>query len=328
MIGKSTEDYEGKYNLLRDELKGKGIVEDMAESSSPLTEVWSSTGGFEWEGKDPDFLTNLVTVCVTHDYGKTIGWDLVEGRDFSREYSMDSTAFILNEAAVKYMGLENPVGKIIRWAGKEHKVIGVVKNILTESPFEPVKQAVYLIKYDNTNWIELKLLPNKSVSESLAQIKAVFHKHVPNVPFEYQFVDEVFAGKFKAEERIRKLAQIFSILAIFISCLGLFGLTSFVAEQRTKEIGIRKVMGASIFNLWKMLSKDFMVLVLISCFTAIPIAYYLMNKWLQNYEYRANISWWIFGVAIAGALLITILTVSFQAIRAVVANPVEALRDE
>ncbi len=328
MIGKNTEDYEGKYNLLRNELLKDGVVEEMAESSSPLTEVWNSNGGFDWEGKNPDFDTNIITFFVTHDYGKTVGWNVIEGRDFSRDFSTDSTAFVLNEAAVEYMGLKNPVGKTIRWAGEEHKIIGVVKNIITESPFDPVKQAVYLIDYDNTNWIELKLLSSKSITQSLAQIETVFNKHVPNVPFQYQFVDEAFAGKFKAEERIRQLSGIFAFLAIFICCLGLFGLASFVAEQRTKEIGVRKVLGASVLSLWKMLSKDFVILVSISCLIAVPIAYHFMNQWLQNYEYRMEISWRVFGFAVVGALTVTLLTVSFQAIKAALVNPVKNLRTE
>ncbi|NAS13323.1 ABC transporter permease [Poritiphilus flavus] len=328
MIPKNTEDFEGKYNLIREELVQNEIVQEMSESSSPLTEVWSGTSGIEWEGKDPALATNFVTVCVTHDYGNTIGWEILEGRDFSRDFASDSTAFILNEAAVDYMGLKDPVGKTIRWGRAQHKVIGVVKNILTESPYESIKQSIYLIKYDNTNWIELKLLPNRSISESLAQIGAVFKKHAPNVPFEYQFVDEAFSTKFKAEERIRELSGIFAFLAIFISCLGLFGLASFVAEQRTKEIGVRKVLGASVLSLWQMLSGSFVVLVLISGLIAIPIAYHLMKLWLQNYEYSVEIRWWIFAVTIIGALLITVITVSFQALKAANINPVKSLRAE
>lgn len=328
MIEKTTEDYEGKYNLLREALIQERVVDEMSESSSPLTEVWNSTGGFDWEGKDPEFDTNMITFFVSHDYGKTVGWELIKGRGFSREFATDSTAFVLNEAAVAYMGLENPVGKTIRWAGQEHEVIGVVKNMVTESPFEPVRQAIYLIDYTNTNWIELRLSPSKSITQSLAQIETVFQKYVPNVPFQYQFVDEAFAGKFKAEERIRHLSGIFAFLAIFICCLGLFGLASFVAEQRTKEIGVRKVLGASVLSVWKLLSKDFVVLVLISCLIAVPVAYHFMNRWLQNYEYRIEISWWVFGLAVVGALVVALLTVSFQALKAAFVDPVKSLRSE
>lgn len=329
MIGKNTEDYEGKYNQLRNELINKRAITEMAESSSPLTEVWSGAGGFEWEGKDPNFQTNMVNISITHDFGKTVGWELLEGRDFSREFSTDSTAFVLNKTAVKYMGLTDPIGKTIKWNGSNHKVIGVVKDLLMESPFESVKPTVYLIKYDNTNWIELKLNPNKSVEASLALIKTTFNNHVPNVPFEYQFVDEEFATKFKAEERIRKLSTIFAFLAILISCMGLFGLASFMAEQRTKEVGIRKVLGSSVFNLWKLLSKDFIKLVLISCMIAIPLAYYgVVNWFLNNYEYHTNISWWTYAFVGLGALAITLITVSFQAIKTSMLNPIQSLKTE
>ena len=165
-------------------------------------------------------------------------------------------------------------------------------------------------------------------STALAKIENVFKKIVPSAPFDYRFVDEEYGRKFSQEERIGKLSTFFAILAIFISCLGLFGLASFVAEQRTKEIGIRKIVGASVFDLWRLLSKDFVVLVIVSCFIAIPIAWNYMNGWLQKYQYRADISWWIFAAAIGGALLITLLTVSFQAIKAAVANPVKSLRTE
>ncbi|MDD7888059.1 ABC transporter permease [Flavivirga sp. 57AJ16] len=328
MIEKVTEDYEGKYNTLRSELLNSGAIAEMSESSSPLTDVWSSGGGFEWEGKDPNFLTNIVTVCVSHDYGNTVGWDLVEGRDFSRTFSTDSTAFILNEAAVKYMGIKNPIGKTIRWNNQEHQVIGVVKNILAESPFEPVKQAVYMIKYNNTNWIELKLNPYKSANESLAAVKTVFNKYIPNVPFEYQFVGDAFAKKFVAEERIRKLSTVFTFFAIFISCLGLFGLTSFIVEQRTKEIGIRKVVGASVFTLWKLLSKDFIMLIALAIIIAVPLAYYGATHWLNNYEYRTEISWKVFAISGIGAVAMTLLTVSLQAIKIARANPIKSLKIE
>ena len=329
MIGKNTEEYEGKYNQIRNDLLNKRAIAEMATSSSPLTEIWSSTSGFEWEGKDPNFATNIVNISISHDFGKTVEWEIVEGRDFSREFKTDSTAFVLNETAVQYMGLLKPVGKIIKWNNKDHLVIGVVKDLLMESPFTSVKPTVYLINYGNTNWIQLKLNPNKSVAASIALAKSVFNKHLPNVPFEYQFVDETFNKKFEAEERIRKLSGIFAFLAIFISCIGLFGMASFVAEQRVKEIGIRKVLGATVLNLWKLLSRDFVILVSLSCLIAIPIAFYGVENWmLNNYEYKTDISLWTYVVVGLIALVITIFTVSFQAIKAASTNPVESLRSE
>lgn len=325
----STSDYEGKYNLLRNELKNRNAIVEMSESSSPLTAAFNSNDGFSWEGKDPGFNAEFANFYITHDYGKTVDWEIVEGRDFSREFPTDSTAYIINEAAVKYMGLENPVGKIMKWGNSEHKIIGVVRNMLSESPYESVKHAIYMIDYIyNANYIELKLNTDKSASEALAIVKDVFTKYVPEVPFEYQFVNQNYAKKFVEMERIGKLSGIFSLLAIFISCLGLIGLASFMAEQRTKEIGIRKVLGASVMNLWAMLSKDFIGLVLISVFVATPIAWYFMSQWLESYAYRIKISWWIFAIAGMSAFIITVLTVSFQVIRAAISDPMKSLRTE
>lgn len=329
MIEISTTDYEGKYGILRDALMKRGAVLDMAESSSPMTEVWNRNGSFSWEGKDPNFRPLFSTIWVTHDFGNTIGWEIAEGRDFSRAFTTDSTAYIVNEAAVKYMGLEDPVGKIIRWGRGEHEIIGVAKDIVQDSPFKSVEPTIYILDYvTNTNFIELKLNPDKSISEALALTEEVFAELVPAVPFEYKFADQEYSKKFAAEERIQKLSRIFAILAIFISCLGLFGLAAFMTAQRTKEIGIRKVLGASVFNLWQLLSKDFLVLVILSCFLAVPIAYYGLTNWLENYEYRTELSWWFFVVAGLCVVVITLLTVSYQSIKTALMNPTMSLRSE
>jgi ABC-type antimicrobial peptide transport system permease subunit len=227
------------------------------------------------------------------------------------------------------MGLINPVNTIIDWDGYPLKIVGVVKDMVMESPFAPVRQTIYLVNYSSADsWINVRINPNISAGQALAKIETIFKKLVPAVPFDYKFVDTEYGLKFAAEERIGKLASVFAVLAIFISCLGLFGLASFIAERRTREIGIRKVLGASVYNLWKMLSIDFVILVVISCCIAIPVAYYLLHQWLQKYEYRTEISWWIFALAIVSALMITLLTVSFQAIKAAIANPVKCLRTE
>ncbi len=227
------------------------------------------------------------------------------------------------------MGLENPVGSYINFGGDQRaEIIGVTKDMVMQSPFEPVKQALFFIDYENVYYIDIKLKPNASAGKAITKIESVFANVVPSAKFDYKFVDQEFNNKFESEQRLGNLAGVFTLLAIMISCLGLFGLASFVAEQRTKEIGVRKVLGASVLNLWKMLSKDFVVLVLISCLIAIPIIYHFMGQWLQSYEYRMEISWWIFVAAIAGALLITVLTVSFQAIKAANVNPVKSLRTE
>ncbi len=201
--------------------------------------------------------------------------------------------------------------------------------MVMESPFTPVRQNFYLVNYDEANaYFNIRINPKISMGIALMKIEAIFKKLVPSVPFDYQFADTEYAQKFAAEERVGKLASVFATLAILISCLGLFGLASFIAEKRTKEIGVRKVLGASVYNLWKMLSKDFVILVIISCLIAIPVAWYYLNQWLQSYEYRTEISWWIFPLVAGGALLVTIITVSLQAIKAAVANPVKSLRAE
>ncbi|MET3126050.1 ABC-type antimicrobial peptide transport system permease subunit [Arcicella rosea] len=332
MIMMKTPEFYGKFDLLRNELKSTGAIVELSESSSPITDVWSNSGGFSWEGKDPNLDTDFAHIFVTHEFGKTVGWNFKEGRDFSRDFSTDSSGLVINEAAVKFMGIKNPVGKTVTsGTGKDAQnftIIGVIKDMLMQSPYKPVKQSFYFLSSHNVNWINLKLNPNKSTSESISKIEATFKKYIPSAPFDYKFADDEFARKFKTEERIGTLALFFAALAIFISCLGLFGLASFVAEQRTKEIGIRKVLGATILNLWSLLSKDFLVLVIISLLTATPLAYYFMHDWLQKYEYRTDISWWIFVLAGLGALTVTLLTVSFQAIKAALANPVKSLRTE
>jgi ABC-type antimicrobial peptide transport system permease subunit len=226
------------------------------------------------------------------------------------------------------------VGKYLKDSNEEDpneplKIIGVVKDMIAQSPYEPVKQGVYAYdKDDSASYYNMRLNPNQSTGENLAVIERVFKEHFPNIPFQYDFVDQEYGKKFAAEERIGTLSGVFTALAILISCLGLFGLTSFVAEQRTKEIGVRKVLGASVFNVWNMLSKDFLKLVIVSCFIAVPIAYFVMNGWLQEYPYRVILKWWIFALAMVGAMLVTVITVSFQAIKAARANPVKSLRTE
>jgi putative ABC transport system permease protein len=333
MVDMKSHDYYGKFDVLRDELKKTGAIEEMAESSSPMTEVWVSNDGFEWPGYDPNVDADFGTIWVTHEFGKTVGWTISQGRDFSRQLGLrtDSASMIINEAAVKFMGLKNPIGTMVRWANggnRRFTIIGVAKNMLMESPYDNVRPTFYFMDYENANWMLFRLNPNRSAHESVPKIEATFKKLLPEAPFDYLFADNEYAAKFAAEERVGKLAVFFTVLAVFISCIGLFGLASFVAEQRTREIGIRKVLGASVTNLWGMLSKDFIQLVAIACVVSIPVGWYAMHGWLQNYPYRTSVAWWIIAVTGCGALLLTLVTVSLQAIRAALANPVESLRSE
>ncbi|RUA10527.1 MAG: ABC transporter permease [Flavobacteriia bacterium] len=329
-----SQDFTGKFELMRDEFIASGAVMEMSTSSAPTTNIWSNRSGFVWEGKPEGFQEDLAWTEVSPEYAKSLNLKIVQGRDFSREFPSDSNAVLINETAVKYMGLKNPVGQFIKDDDDEDpappmKIIGVVEDMIAQSPYEPVKQGMYVFdKYGNGSYYNMRLNPNQSASQNIAFIERVFKEHFPNIPFQYDFVDEEYGEKFASEVRIGTLSGIFTALAILISCLGLFGLTSFVAEQRTKEIGVRKVLGASIFNVWNMLSKDFLKLVIISCFIAVPIAYYVMNGWLQEYPYRVILKWWIFGLAMLGAMLVTVITVSFQAIKAARSNPVKSLRTE
>jgi hypothetical protein len=333
MVWKKSEDFNDKFHILRDELKKTGVVEEMAESGGAVTDIWSGNGGFSWKGKDPKLEAHLATLSVSPQYGKTVGWQFVGGRDFSEELSTDSTGFIINEAAAKYMGLINPVGEMVRWTNKwysvdkEFVVLGVVKDMVMGSPFEPIKPTVFFLQ-GYQPCINIKIKPTVSAGEALPKIEAVFKNVIPSAPFDYQFVDDEYDKKFAAEERIGQLATFFASLAIFISCLGLFGLAAFTAQQRTKEIGVRKVLGASVTDLWLLLSKDFVKLVLLAFMIAAPLAWFAMHKWLENFAYRTAISWWIFALVGLGTLLLTLFTVSWQSIRTALINPVRSLRNE
>jgi len=323
-----TADIHNHFGAVRDELKKSGAVSEIAESGSPATEVWSSTSGLAWKGKDPALSVDFHFNEVSHDYGKTVGWQFIDGRDFSTEYASDSMALVINEAAVKFMGLKNPVGEQMTWNGTPVRVIGVVKDMIVQSPYAEINPLFYSLSTQGGSIANIKMNPSEKPGDALAKIETVFKKYDTASPFEYRFVDDDYATKFFNEERVAKLTSFFSVLAILISCLGIFGLASFTAEQRTKEIGVRKVLGASVANLWQMLSKDFVILVVISCIISAPVAYYFLNGWLQKYQYRTEVSWWIFVLASLGALIITLLTVSYQAIRAALLDPVKSLKSE
>ncbi|MCR8560215.1 ABC transporter permease [Mucilaginibacter sp. BJC16-A38] len=326
-----TQDLNKQYKALRNDLLASGSVSNVSESESPITSVYIGNGGFNWRGKDPALQEQFTSMSITADFGKTVGWKIKEGRDFNPAFVSDSSGFIINEAAVKFLGFKHPVGENIEWIGNgKYKIIGVVKDMVNQSAYETTKQSFF---YLPRNWnqlsnINIKINPLVSSHSAMDKIKAILKKYDPSTSFTIQFVDDDYAKKFDNEERIGKLASCFAGLAIFISCLGLFGMAIFMAEQRIKEIGVRKVLGASVFNLWQLLSKDFVILVVISLLIASPIAWYFMHSWLQSYQYRTEISGWIFIVAAAGAMIITLLTVSYQSIKAALANPVRSLKSE
>ncbi|TAF31732.1 MAG: ABC transporter permease [Cytophagales bacterium] len=323
----SSSEIQRNYMALKDELIKTSAVKSINRSFSPITDIWWSSPAPDWKGKPAkaDFLVNMMAVDV--DFTKTMGIKMIEGKDFSGMPS-DSAAVLINKSAVKILGLKNPIGTVFRQGKQENTVIGIMDDFIMDSPFKTIDPLFVFYSSRNINTINIRLNESVPTEQSLAGIESIFKKYNPEYPFEFQFVNEEYAKKYGAEQRIGNLALIFSILAIFISCLGLFGLASFIAEQRTKEIGIRKVLGASVANLWQLLSKDFVILVIISCLIAAPIAYYFMSEWLQKYTYRTEISWWIFVASGVGALVITLLTVSYQAIKAALMNPVKSLKTE
>jgi putative ABC transport system permease protein len=316
------------FEAVRNELKSNNAIIEMAESNSPATNNWASTSGIVWKDKDPSQSTDFSYNNVSYEYAQTIGWKFVDGRNFSREFASDSSGLVVNEAAVKFMGLKNPVGESMMWFDSPVKIIGVVKDMIIDSPYEAVRPLVYSLANDMGGVISLRINPKLSASAALQKVESIFKKYDPAVPFEAHFVDQDYDGKFYDEMRIAKLTTFFSALAILISCLGLFGVASFIAEQRTKEIGVRKVLGATILNVWGMLSRDFVILICIAFVIATPFSYYFLSSWLEKFQYRTTISWWIFALTGLGTLLITLATVSFQAIKAAMMNPIKSLRAE
>ena len=324
----SSNDLNKNYEAYKQDLLNTGYIESVAQASSPMTNIYNSWSDFTWQGKDPNAITSFDVVMTDWDYEKTVGLKIKQGRSFSRAYKTDSSAIVINEAAAKLIGYKDPLGKIIKYDTELLTIIGVVENVVMRDPFKPVSPTLILFNVNNTSTIFLRLAKTADLKKTLAAIQPITEKHNPALPFEYKFVDEEFARKFTTENQVGKLAGIFAGLTIFISCLGLFGLAAFMAERRTKEVGIRKVLGASVANLWMLLSKEFVILVILSSLIASPLALWLMHDWLQKYDYRISINGWVFAVAGLLAVIIALGTVSAQAIKAAVANPVKALRNE
>ena len=323
------DDIHKHLDVVKTELLKSQAVVSVAEAGAAPTEYSSSSSGFDWKGKDPNMSVDFPNEGVSYDFEKTIGWNFKQGRGFSRSFLTDSSGLVINETAARFMGFnDNAVGETIKWNGEPLKVIGVIKDMIISSPYEEIRPFIYYLSKNSESTILLKINPEISATEALGKIENIFKLYNPSQPFEYHFVDDEYAKKFGNEQRIGKLAACFAGLAIFISCLGLFGMASFLAEQRIKEIGVRKVLGASVFSLWRLMSTDFVVLVIISILIATPVSYYFMHSWLQGYQYHAGIAWWVFVAAATGAMVITLLTVSYQSIRAALLNPVKSLKTE
>lgn len=324
-----TGDIGKNYDMIRRELLSSGAVVSVCRTSSPLTQSWSDTWGFQWAGKDPNDKTDFYNVCADQGLVKTAGLQLAAGRDFDLDqYPTDSVGIILNETAVKDMHFKNPIGQIIKEDTTNYHVVGVIKDFIMESPYEPITPMVIRGAKGWFNVMNFRLSNNNLTKDNLKKAEAIFKKYNPEYPFEYHFVDEDYSKKFDDEKRTGTLAGLFAGLTIFISCLGLFGLATYMAENRVKEIGVRKVLGASVTGIAALLSGDFLRLVLISFVLAAPVAWWAMYKWLQGYPYRVDIKWWVFAMAGGLSVAIAVVTVSYQAIKAALSNPARSLRSE
>lgn len=324
-----TGDISKNYELIRQELLSSGTAVSVCKTSSPLTESYSDTWGFEWEGKALNDKTDFYRFCANEGLVATAGLQLVKGRDFNlKEYPTDSTAMLLNESAVKVMHFKQPIGQLIKDDNITWHVVGVIKDFIMESPYYPTSPMVVEGSKGWFSTLNIKLNAKNPTAQNLKKAEAIFKRYNPEYPFEYYFVDEDYARKFEDEKRTGTLTALFAGLTIFISCLGLFGLATYTAENRIKEIGVRKVLGASVTGIATLLSKDFLKLVLVSFVIAAPLAAWAMYKWLQGYPYRVELRWWVFVLAGFLSMLIAVLTVSYQAIKAAVANPAKNLRTE
>ena len=327
-----TGDIPKNYTLIKNDLLASGIAISITKTNSPLTERWSDGWGQNWEGKDMNEKSSFDRYLADEGLGKTAGLQFTQGRDLDlKNFPTDSTGLIINESSLKVMKFQNPIGKIVSDLGINWHIVGVIKDFILTSPYEPTRPMLICgakSSFLNFNVMQIKLNGNNPTGDNLKRTEAIFKKYNPEYPFEYKFVDEEYARKFDNEKLQGRLAALFAGLTIFISCLGLFGLATYMAENRIKEIGVRKVLGASVTKITTLLSKDFIILVLIAFTIAVPLAYLGVSRWLQNFEYRVTIQWWVFAIACFMTVAIALLTVSYQAIRAAVANPVKSLRTE
>jgi len=320
----SSSDVSKNFIAIKQEMLSTGMVHSLTRTMSPITELWWRQVAPDWEGKPADANIIFAGQFTDVDFIKTMGIKMLAGKDFSGTPS-DSSSVILNKAAVEIMGVKNPIG--MRF-GQGNTIIGVMDNVVMDSPFEPVEPMMVFFNPGQSSSISVRLNNSAELQKALSSIESIFKKYNPAYPFEYKFVDKEFEKKFITEDLIRKLANIFSVLAIFICCIGLAGLASFTIEKRFKEIGIRKVLGASVQQVLALISKEFLKLVFIAFLIAVPLTWWLMNNWLQNYTYRVSINIWMFGIVGLTVLLLTLLVVGLNTIKAAMSNPVKSLRTE
>lgn len=317
------------FESFRSDAITAGAITEAAVISEPINSVTGASWKNIWPGQLPgEDKIPIDCIAATYHFIDTYQLKIMQGRDFSRSVKTDSTAIILNQAAVKLMRIINPVGQTIKWMGADRKVVGVVKDFVWGNPYEPVKPTIIGFMKDWVGNIGLRLNPNMPASKSLSMLASIYKKHNPAYPFEYKFTDESFETKFRTEKLLGTMSVLFTCLAIIISCLGLFGLASFSAERRRREISIRKVLGASVANLWLKLSQEFVQLVLLSFIIGSAISLYSVSRWLGQYTYHTAINVWVFGATLVLSLAVCLLAVSWQAIKAAWVNPVKNLKSE
>lgn len=318
----------GKYQLLKSEGSRIPGVKEISRITQTPTDISNGTGGVEWEGKDPNSRPQFTQASIGYEFIKTLNLKLKEGRDFSKDFATDSVNYLINESAQKLMNMKDPIGKSIVFWGTRGNIVGVLKDFHFTSLHEPIRPLILRLG-ENEVWGSAMIrIEGSKTKEALAGLEKICKQLNPQFPFTYEFSDAEYQRMYKSEMIVGKLSNIFAFLGILISCLGLLGLAMFTAEQRTKEFGVRKVLGASVQSLFSLMAKDFLVLVAVAFVIAVPLAWWAGSSWMKNFAYKSPIGWWIFGIAGILALLIALITVSFQAIKAALANPVRSLRSE
>ncbi|HKC35599.1 MAG TPA: FtsX-like permease family protein, partial [Chitinophagaceae bacterium] len=321
-------DMQKNFAVIKNQLLSSGYIENAAMSNLNQLYMGSSTGNFNWEGKDPSKKVLVTQDFVGPEYIKTMGIHIAKGRGFYSDAKQDSSNVIINETFAKMIGKDGVVGTLLRQDTAKYTIVGVVKDFVFDDMYGKSDPLIFRCYPEYFGYMYVRLKKQANVEKAVAKIETIVKSNNPGYPFNYIFVDDEFDRQFKSEMLIGKLSRIFALLAIVITCLGLFGLAAYTAERRTKEIGVRKVLGASVAGIAGLLSKDFLKLVILSSLISFPVAWWLMHNWLQNYAYRIQISWWVFIVAAVLAIFIALFTISFQAAKAALANPVKSLRTE
>jgi hypothetical protein len=321
-------DLYNKLEVFRQEILNSPYVSSATTTGSMPTNIQGSSGDLDWDGRDKDLVNTVNATFVGYDFAKTMNIQMVDGRGFSKDFAADTANYIINEAAAKMMKMKDPVGKQVKfWMGKG-TIVGLMKDFHLSS-FHTAIQPLILVNYKglNTEYMMVRTQPGKT-KEAVAHVEKITREFNPNYPFLYHFLDEDYEKMYRSEMIVNTLIKYFGILAIVISCLGLLGLAAFTAEQRTKEIGIRKVLGANVASVITLLSKDFAKLIFVAIILASPLAWYVMNKWLSDFAYHIDLSWGIFALAGVIAISVALFTVSFQSIKAALMNPVKSLQSE